>query len=86
MLINRRKIGIENLKNPKAFIDYSQTTDEVYEKLEDYNPTKKKRVLIVFDDMIGNKKLNAIVTELLFKRKKTQYFTCFYITIIFQSA
>ena len=31
-----------NLKNPKAFIDYSQTT-YVYENLEDYNPTKKKK-------------------------------------------
>ena len=45
LLINgREKAGIENLKNPKAFIDYSQTIDDVYEKLEDYNPTKKRRV------------------------------------------
>ena len=42
-LINgRENIGIENLKNPKAFIDYSQTVD-VYENLEDYNPTNKRR-------------------------------------------
>ena len=53
LLINEReKSGIENLKNPKAFIDYSQTIDDVYENLEDYNPTKKRRVLILFDDMI----------------------------------
>ena len=38
LLINRReKVGTEELKNPKAFIDYSQTTDDVYENLEDYN-------------------------------------------------
>ena len=50
-LINRReKVGIENLKNPKSFIDYSQTIDDVYKNLEDYNPTKKRRVLIVSDD------------------------------------
>ena len=55
LLINgREKVGIENLKNPKAFIDYSQTIDDVYENLEDYNPTKKRRVLIVFDDMIAD--------------------------------
>ena len=30
------KIGIKNLKSPKAFIDYSQTIDDVYENLEDY--------------------------------------------------
>ena len=42
VLINRReKVGIKKLKNPKAFIDYSQAIDDVYEDLEDYNPTKK---------------------------------------------
>ena len=45
-LINgREKVGIENLKNPKAFIDNLQAIDNIYENLEDYNPTKKKRVL-----------------------------------------
>ena len=38
--------GRENFKNPKTFSGYSQTTDDVYENLEDYDPTKKKRVLI----------------------------------------
>ena len=33
----------KNFKNPKAFIDYSQTIDDVYENLKDYNPTKKKK-------------------------------------------
>ena len=75
LLINgREKVGIENLKNPKAFIDYSQTIDDVYENLEDYNPTKKRRVLIVFDDMIAdmesNKKLSPIVTELFLRGRK----------------
>ena len=43
LLINgREKVGVEHLKNLKAFIDYSQTTDDVYENLEDYNPTKKR--------------------------------------------
>ena len=47
LLINgREKVGIENLKNPKAFIDYSQTIDDVYENLEDYNPTKKRLCLL----------------------------------------
>ena len=72
LLINvREKIGIENLKNLKAFIDYSQTTDDVYENLEDYNLTKKRRLLIVFDamiaDMESNKKLSPIVVELFLR-------------------
>ena len=64
LLINRReKVGIEHLKNKKAFIDYSQTIDDVYENLEDYNPTKKRRELIVFGgaiaDMESNKKIKS---------------------------
>ena len=39
----RAKVGIKKLKNPKAFIDYSQIIDGVYENLEDYNPTKKRK-------------------------------------------
>ena len=40
------------MKNPKSFIDYSQTVDDAYENLKDCNPIKKRRVLIVFDNMI----------------------------------
>ena len=75
MLINRReKVVTEALKNPKAFTDYSQTIDYVYENLEDYNPTKKRRVLIVFDDMIAdresNKKLSPKVTKSFLRGRK----------------
>ena len=59
LLINgREKVGIQILKNPKAFTDYSQTIDNVYEKLEDFNPIKKRSVLIVFDDMIADMESN----------------------------
>ena len=34
-------MGIANLKNPEAFIDYSQTIDDAYENLEYYNLTKE---------------------------------------------
>ena len=37
----REKVAIKTLKNGIAFIDYSQTIDDVCENLEDYNPTKK---------------------------------------------
>ena len=50
---------------------------------------KKRRVLIVSDDltadMEANKKLSPVVTE-LFLRGRKQVFTCFYLTISFQSA
>ena len=83
MLINwREKVGVKKLKNQKAFIDYSQTIN-VYENLEDYNPTKKRRVLLMFDDMRAdmksNKKLSLIATELFLRGKK------FYILHVFIS-
>ena len=75
LLINRReKVGIKKLKNLKAFIDYSQAIDDVYENLEDYNAAKKRRVLAVFDDMIAdmefNKTSSHIVTELFLRARK----------------
>ena len=75
LLINgREKVGIKNLKNPKAFIDYSHTIDDVYENLEDYNPTKKRGVLIVFDGMIvdikSNKTIRPAVKELFLRGRK----------------
>ena len=64
----REKVVIKKFKNSKPFIDYSQTIDDVYENLEDYNSTKKRRLLIAFGDMTAdmeaNKKLSLIVTEL----------------------
>ena len=65
---------MKNLKHPNAFINCLHTIDDVYENLEDYNPTKKRRILIVFDDMIAdmecNKKLSLIVTELFLRGRK----------------
>ena len=47
---------------------------DVYKNNEDYNPGKKRKILIVFDvmiaDMINNKKLNPIVTELFIRGRK----------------
>ena len=56
-------------------MEYSNDMQDVYKNIEDYNPDKKKRKLvIVFDDMIAdvinNKKLNPIVTELFIRGRK----------------
>ena len=53
------------MSDPNAFIECSNTIDDIYENIGDYNPGKKRKVLIVFDDMIAdtmsNKKLEAII-------------------------
>ena len=87
MFINgREKVGIEELKNRKAFIDYLQAIVDVHENLE--TKGKERRVLIVFDDMIGdtesNKKLSAIVTE-LFLEEENSIFYLRLSTIVFVS-
>ena len=52
LIKGREKVGIRNLKNAKAFINFSQTIDDVYGYLEPYNPTKKRRVLVIFLESI----------------------------------
>ena len=71
-LINKReKVGLSHYDDPKAFMEYSNDVQDVYKNIEDYNPRKNRKVLIVFDDMfvdmINNKKLNSIVTELFIR-------------------
>ena len=54
-LINKREgVGINNVKDPKAFIEYSNDMLDVYKNINDYNPDKENKILIVFDDMIAD--------------------------------
>ena len=74
-LINKpEKVGLDHFKDPRVFIEYSNDMQDVYENIEDYNPGKKRKILIVFDDtiadMINNKKLNPVVTELFIRGRK----------------
>ena len=74
-LINKReKVGLNHFNDPKAFMEYSNDMQDVYKNIEDYNPIKKRKVPIIFDDMIAdminNNKLNPIVTELFIRARK----------------
>ena len=70
----REEVGLDHFDDHKVFIEYSNDMQDVYKKIEDYNPGKERKVLIVFDDMIAdminNKKLNSIVTELFIRGRK----------------
>ena len=68
-LINKREgVGINHFNDSKAFVEYSSHMHDVYKNINEYNPDKENKLLIVFDDviadMIHNKTLNSIVTEL----------------------
>ena len=54
-LIKKRKyIRIKHLNNPNAFIECSNTMDDIYENIDDYNSNRKRKILIAFDDMIAD--------------------------------
>ena len=71
----RESIGLKHFNDPKAFIEYSNDMRDLYKNINDCNPDKENKILIVFDDMIAdminNKKLNSIVTELFIRGRKT---------------
>ena len=74
-LINKREsIGLKQFNDPKAFIEYSNDMQDVYKNINEYNPGKKRKIVLVFDDMIpdiiNNKKLNSIVIELFISGRK----------------
>ena len=54
---------------------------DVYQNIDDYNPDKENKILIVFDDMIAdmihNKKLNSVVAELFIRGRKLSIFLAF---------
>ena len=68
------KVRIDHFDDPKAFMEYSNDMKDVYKNIDDCNLRKKRKVLIVSDDMIAdminNNKLNPIVTELFIRGRK----------------
>ena len=62
------------LNDTKAFIEYSNNMHKVYKNIDNYNPDKENKILIVFHDKIAdiikNKELNLIITELFIRGRK----------------
>ena len=74
-LINKReRAGIKNIKDPRAFIEYSEDMNDVYDNISIYNKKRDNKVLIVFDDMIAdieyNKKFKKMIKELFYRSRK----------------
>ena len=74
-LINKTEsVEINHFNDPKAFIEYSSDMRDVYKNINYYNTDKENKILIVFDDMtadmIHNKKLDSMVTELFIRERK----------------
>ena len=83
MIKKHENAGIKNYNDSSAFIEYSNTMNDVYSNIDDCNPRRKRKILIVFDDMIAdimtNKKFQAIIKE-LFIRCRTLNISLLFIT------
>ena len=75
LLINKQEgAGIRHFNNYETLIEHSNDMDDIYKNIGEYNFNKKRKILLVFDDiiadMLSNKKLNPIVTESFIRGRK----------------
>ena len=74
--LNKKREDVEtkHFNYSKAFIEYPTDMDDICKNIEQYNQTRKRKILIHFDDMIVdilcNRKFNSIVTELFNRGRK----------------
>ena len=62
LLIKKREdAGIKHLNDPKAFTEYSNTMNNVSKNIDNYNPKRNRKNLIVFDDMIADININKTI-------------------------
>ena len=80
-LINKRRgAGLKLYSHSKVFIKYSNGTDNTYKNIEEYNPNRKYKIPLVFDNMLLTClgiKLNPIVTESFIRGTKLNIYLVF---------
>ena len=71
LIKNWENVGIKYCTDRNAFIEFFSAMDNVYQNIDDYNPSIKRKILIVFHDMIAdimsNKKFKVIIKELFIR-------------------
>ena len=74
LIRKRENAAIKNVNDSKAFIECSNTMNDVYKSIDNYNPKRKRKSLIAFDNMIAdimtNKKFQSIIKELFIRCRK----------------
>ena len=74
LIKDRENAGILHLNHSKTFIECSNTMNDIYKNIDNYNLNKKRKILIVFDDMIAdimtNKKFQSIIKDLFIRCRK----------------
>ena len=68
MLISKcESVGLKHFDDSKAFIEYLNFMDDIYKNIDECNPKKTRKVLIVFDDKIADM-LSKITTSTVTNR------------------
>ena len=87
LIKKREDAGKKHVNNPNVFIVCSDTIDDICGNINDYNPNRDKKVLIVFDDMIAdimsNKTFQAIIKELFIRCRKLNILFVLLLSLIF---
>ena len=86
-LIKRHEdAGTKHLNDPDAFIECSNTMDDIYENIDDYSPNKKRKILIVFHGMIAdivtNQKFQVRIKELFIRYRNQIFHLCLSLSLI----
>ena len=85
--ITKKFTGLKHFKDFKDFIEYSNDMEDIYKSIKKKSPNKKRKTLFVFDymiaDMLINKKLNLVVTELFIRGRKLNVSLVFIIQSFF---
>ena len=73
LIKKREDVGIKHLNNPNAFIECSNTMDDIYDNIDDYNSNRRKILIVFYDtiaDIMTNSRFQAIIKELFIRCRK----------------
>ena len=81
LMDKREKAGTNFNNDPTAFNEHSNSMDDTLSNIEDYNKKRRRKVLIIFDDMISyvmsDKKAQQISKDLFIRCRKLNISLCF---------
>ena len=61
-MINKQESkGFKHLNDSNDFAEYLNDMDDIYKNIEEYNPNKKRKILIVFDDIIADMLIKNLI-------------------------
>ena len=65
LIKKRENVGIKHLNDPSVFTKHTDTMDDVFEDINEYNSARKRKMLIVFGDMIIDVMINKIFQAII---------------------